>query len=292
MAFNWKTFWTRAYTALIFVAVMAAGFLWNAWTFFGLISLIHFGCWYEYIRLTNKTFATRLHPWAGIGIALLGFHILLLFNSMNWQGYQISGSFTLPFLVAGLVLFLMGIFKQGNLLLPALIQYGAGLLYISLSLGLLLDLRLSDLDIIREGDTLWGRSGGFYIPVILILAIWVNDTMAYLVGSAIGKTPFSKISPKKTLEGTLGGMLLCVVAIVFGLQSLFHWQLLLGISLLAAGLGTLGDLLESWLKRRAGVKDSGRILPGHGGFLDRFDSLLIAIPAVWLLLNIYFQFTA
>jgi phosphatidate cytidylyltransferase len=107
--------------------------------------------------------------------------------------------------------------------------------------------------------------------------------MAYIVGSFIGKNPLSKISPKKTWEGTIGGIILCVVVITLighfaGYYSLQDW---IAISSCCAIFGTLGDLLESKLKRMAAVKDSGGLMPGHGGFLDRFDSLLIAIPFVF-----------
>ena len=111
--------------------------------------------------------------------------------------------------------------------------------------------------------------------------------MAYIVGSLVGKTPLSKISPKKTWEGTIGGIILSVG--VVGLVAFYwlfnSWPVAIAIMLLAtiaSIAGTFGDLLESKLKRMAGVKDSGNIMPGHGGFLDRFDSLLLAIPAVWL----------
>ena len=131
------------------------------------------------------------------------------------------------------------------------------------------------------------------IPIAIIFSIWINDTMAYIVGSLIGKTPFSKISPKKTWEGTAGGAVLCII--VIGLLGTFipaakevatkDW---LVIAALCAVFGTLGDLWESKLKRMANVKDSGSFMPGHGGFLDRFDSLLLAAPAVWL----YWKFIA
>ena len=108
--------------------------------------------------------------------------------------------------------------------------------------------------------------------------------MAYIVGSLIGKTPMTVISPKKTWEGTIGGILLCIISItaigIFYLQG-EGWQFA-GISAIAAIAGTFGDLLESKLKRMAGVKDSGHIMPGHGGFLDRFDSLLVAVPFIWI----------
>ena len=130
---------------------------------------------------------------------------------------------------------------------------------------------------------------GWIIPAIIIGSIWINDTMAYIVGSFIGKTPLSKVSPKKTWEGTIGGILLCVgVFILFTLSQyeyahgfIFRNQIII-ISAVSSIIGTFGDLFESKLKRMAGVKDSGSFMPGHGGFLDRFDSLLFAIPAVWL----------
>lgn len=132
-------------------------------------------------------------------------------------------------------------------------------------------------------------------PAAIFFSIWINDTMAYIVGSFIGKTPFSKISPKKTWEGTIGGAILCVVVItlIFSKTTLFpnsftvnNWII---ISSLCAVFGTLGDLFESKLKRMAGVKDSGNIMPGHGGFLDRFDSFLFAAPAVWLYVKYFIQ---
>lgn len=129
------------------------------------------------------------------------------------------------------------------------------------------------------------------IPIAIIFSIWINDTMAYIVGSLIGKTPFSKISPKKTWEGTAGGAILCVVVIallgafipIAQTVAVKDWII---IGALGAIFGTLGDLFESKLKRMAGVKDSGNFMPGHGGFLDRFDSLLFAAPAVWMFLKL------
>jgi phosphatidate cytidylyltransferase len=124
------------------------------------------------------------------------------------------------------------------------------------------------------------------VVLLLIATIWINDTMAYLVGSFIGKTPLSAISPKKTWEGTLGGAIIAIVLAALLAVKITGITLVIafGITIIAAVMGTLGDLWESKLKRMAGVKDSGQIMPGHGGFLDRFDSLLLATPFVWLLL--------
>jgi phosphatidate cytidylyltransferase len=124
------------------------------------------------------------------------------------------------------------------------------------------------------------RLQSLLLPLALVLLIWMNDTMAYLVGSFIGKTPFSPVSPKKTWEGTAGGAILTMaLAMAWGwysqLFTLTDWAVL---ALCASVAGTAGDLFESKLKRTAGVKDSGTMMPGHGGALDRFDSLLIATP--------------
>ena len=131
------------------------------------------------------------------------------------------------------------------------------------------------------------------LPCGIIFSIWINDTMAYLIGSFIGKTPFSKISPKKTWEGTIGGALLCIVVIALAgyyipAAKTINWKHWFHIAAICALFGTAGDLLESKLKRAAGIKDSGNFMPGHGGFLDRFDSLLIATPFVWLYIKLLF----
>ena len=132
---------------------------------------------------------------------------------------------------------------------------------------------------------------GWLIPVILIASIWVNDTMAYIMGSLFGKRPLSSISPKKTWEGTISGVILAVLVVSYGGQLLFGktipFRVFILVAFLASVMGTLGDLFESKLKRLAGVKDSGSMMPGHGGFLDRFDSLLIATPYVWLFADMF-----
>lgn len=129
----------------------------------------------------------------------------------------------------------------------------------------------------------------FLIMGIFIL-IWVNDTFAYLVGRTLGRTKlFPSVSPKKTIEGSVGGLIFALLAAYFlswqetGL-SLTAWMLMACVIVVA---GSLGDLLESKFKRMAGVKDSGAILPGHGGIWDRLDSLVFAAPFAYLILNIF-----
>ena len=169
-----------------------------------------------------------------------------------------------------------------------------GLFYISMPVAMMLDIFLQFEKAVpaTSGFFAVSHAKGFLIPSGIIYAIWLNDTMAYLVGSIIGKTPFSSISPKKTWEGTIGGVVMCVV--VMGIWASYapapmhlplqHW---LAIAAICAVFGIIGDLFESKLKRLANVKDSGSIMPGHGGFLDRFDSLLVATPFVWLYVRLF-----
>jgi phosphatidate cytidylyltransferase len=233
VAFNFQTFKTRALTALLFVAVMGVGLLWNFWSFVVLFTVIHFGCWYEFVKLMKKIY------------------------TKNYLLYSLFG-----------------------------------LLYITLPVIFLLLIRDTNRSYPDRGQGVLDL--GYIIPCGIIFSIWINDTAAYLVGSLIGKTPLTKISPKKTIEGTLGGIILCVIVIsllanfipVAKIIRVKHWAI---IASLCAIFGTFGDLFESKLKRMANVKDSGSFMPGHGGFLDRFDSLLFAVPAVWVYVQLFLK---
>lgn len=165
------------------------------------------------------------------------------------------------------------------------------LLYIVLPVLLMLSLGIN-IDIRTVGNEHNSVLLTPLIPCAIIFSIWINDTLAYIVGSFIGKTPFSKISPNKTWEGTIGGAVLCIVlvtlmAFFFTATKGIAWYHWMAIATICAVFGTLGDLLESKLKRMAGVKDSGSFMPGHGGFLDRFDSFLIATPFVALYVYLF-----
>jgi len=291
MAFDVKTFRVRTASAILFMIIMFAGLLLNRWGFFLLFSIIHFGCWMEYqklIGLIDKEYQ-KITPFHKYGVMIAGWCIMLYFTN---DSYQIFGMplhelgwwtgllfvFILPIME---LLFTMNI-------RPKNIGYSAfGLVYISLSLGLMMD--LYNPVVIHFHDTMFVSKTEWIIPAVIIISIWMNDTMAYLVGSLIGRTPMTKISPKKTWEGTIGGVILSI-GIVFTISYFWANQMTtVGIffaivAAVASITGTFGDLLESKLKRMSNVKDSGTLMPGHGGFLDRFDSMLVAIPFVWLLL--------
>jgi phosphatidate cytidylyltransferase len=132
-------------------------------------------------------------------------------------------------------------------------------------------------------------SGPYHYGVVLgfLVILWLNDTGAYFVGSLIGKHKlFERISPGKTWEGSAGGAFFAVLT-AWGISFIFkqldgmQWMIL---AILIVISGTLGDLVESMLKRSLGIKDSGTILPGHGGLLDRFDAVLLSAPFVFVYL--------
>ena len=290
MALNMATLKTRSLSAAVFVVVMLLGLLWNHWSFFILFTIVHFGCWNEYQKLIAKIdpdYAT-ITPFHKYGVRIAGWCIMLFFTSdaFNIGSFSLHAAGWWLGLVCVFILPIVELLFAGTIHVKNIGYSALGLLYISLSWGLMIDL-------LRMSANF--EFGGLYaqhyysaiFPIALIISIWINDTMAYIVGSLIGKTPFSAISPKKTWEGTIGGAILAVV--VVGLLAWwlkFPVYIMGGIAIIGAVLGTAGDLLESKLKRMANVKDSGSIMPGHGGFLDRFDSLLLATPFAWLYIGL------
>ncbi len=135
-------------------------------------------------------------------------------------------------------------------------------------------------------DTINGKMLG----ILLFVLIWINDIFAYLSGMAFGVHPlFKRISPKKTVEGSLGGCAMTIMAAYlinnFWLHAMGDIEMI-GLAVVVVVFGSLGDLCESMLKRQAGVKDSGNVIPGHGGILDRFDAMFLAVPFVFCYLTL------
>ena len=294
MALNIQTFKTRALTALLFVVVMLTGLLWNYWSFLVLFTVIHFGCWFEYLKLVEKIYSTKIDIVIKWFFAICGFTLVLVLGLRNESyeffftpavaNFSIRINVKWAFWILQIICLLVFLFQNKQIPTKAKWMGFAGLIYISLSLALFLNLRDNIFFTNENIDML--DMGKLYVCAIMF-SIWINDTSAYLVGSFIGKTPLSKISPKKTVEGTVGGAILCVIVIALlgyyiPVAKVIDIKHLAAIAAICAIFGTLGDLLESKLKRMADVKDSGSFMPGHGCFLDRFDSLLIAVPAVWI----------
>jgi phosphatidate cytidylyltransferase len=259
---NWKVFFTRLGSAIVFCIIMMLGLLGHLYnspfSIWVLAILIQFLCIKEFFKLMQNIFPDAFFPayiqWMTQIVGVLLIWGIALFN----QDIALIA-------IAPISLLFAGVLHKKTGLIASLTGITA-LVYIGLPMAFMVKL--------------WSINPA--IPLALILMIWMNDTMAYIVGSFIGKTPFSPISPKKTWEGTAGGAVLTVAgaavwahyANIDGIRSI-DWMVLAAC---AAFAGTVGDLLESKLKRLANIKDSGNIMPGHGGALDRFDSLLAALP--------------
>ena len=265
----------RAITSVFFVCIMLSGILYNFNSFVWLFFIIQMGCLWEYFKLIQKINSNiKIDKVFIYCLWLVGFIVcrIVSFTNLPEKIFFIT-----------LILFLFFYFVANrNKLFKIFVHFFGGYLYISISIGLLI--QIAGIKEINHITLLWWK-----LPLFIILSIWLNDSLAYLSGSIWGKTSLSKISPNKTWEGTIIGIVLS--SIIITITSHYWINLsythIISISLITCIVGTLGDLLESKLKRLANVKDSGNIMPGHGGFLDRFDSILLAVIAVWLYLNIF-----
>ena len=302
MAFNFSVFKVRALSAIVFVLIMLAGLLINSWSYFALFLLIQIGCLYEYQKLMRVIFPSyqqisKMHQW---GVLVVGLFMMTSLAPTDiilpaailqklppaYQGIGLRwiGLKAMP--VALVLMLVADVFTRKADIRNISISF-FGFIYISISLSLFYAMRGMFLN---SAMSMFFPNIELMVPILVIVTVWVNDTMAYIVGSFIGRTPISPISPKKTWEGTIAGVILSVVILstVAGQFIPISTKYLYMITIVASVMGNLGDLFESKLKRLAGVKDSGSMMPGHGGFLDRFDSILFAGPFVWILLQFIF----
>ncbi|NNC83362.1 MAG: phosphatidate cytidylyltransferase [Flavobacteriales bacterium] len=250
----------RAVTGILFLLVMVSSILisfWTAWAIFGLIVVLG--------SLEMAQLLSLIKKW---GYAIIN---LLIFIGCSLP--ELYSILPVPmFLVIGLMLNAL-VLRQNVSPMQSRSLGLLGTILIPLSFALLLSPVFSDTD----------RSGILFFFILL----WTNDTMAYVSGRSLGKRPLApRISPKKTWEGFLGGVLSSIILAIL-LSDLFEFgkgQAMI-FGLLVSTFGTLGDLTESAIKRAVNVKDSGGLLPGHGGVLDRFDGVFLAAPIVWLFLR-------
>ena len=274
-----STFTTRLISGTVYVAlivlVLSLSMVWGLWillSFFAVAGIIEFN------RLTgiNRPYIFRI-------VLDCAAAVWLLYATAQY-GMAISHRLAifLPYLLYLLYVVCRSTFLPHQAMLPSLSNSLIGQLYIAVPLALTIRLTL-----VVDPFSSMTQFNGLLLLAIFIF-IWVNDTGAYLVGSRWGKRRLApSISPKKSVEGSIGGLLLVLLSAVVLRLLLFpelSWLRILLIATVVAVFGTIGDLFESSLKRQAGVKDSGKLIPGHGGILDRIDSLLLAVPAVYLLL--------
>jgi len=271
----------RVITAIFFAAAMLGGIFWGGHSFLLIFTLITIGCAWELTGMLfqEHRFRTLRRVWGTVA-GILPFWLVAaglshIFILPIWVTAFIASLMAFGMFVAMAVELFLGAERPfaniGNFLLCSI--------YIGLPFAMLADIAI-EFDMPYKPLRVFG----------LLLLIWTNDTMAYFVGSQLGRRKlFERISPNKTWEGTIGGGIFTVL-VAWGLSFIIkdftqtQW-LVLGV--VAAIFGTLGDLVESMLKRSVGVKDSGNLLPGHGGLLDRFDAFIFALPFFWLALQIF-----
>lgn len=258
----------RSLSGAVFITVMIGGIILSelsAVIVLGAFMLIGL---HEFYRMFST--AKVLEPNKIIGLAggILVFSLLVL-NRVE----LIESKFLLLIIPIVFLTFLPELYRAKDKPLPNIALTIFGWIYVVLPFFLMLDLRGAE-----------GKS--WMLPVGMFLIIWSNDTFAYLSGRFFGKTKlFERISPNKTWEGTIGGILFALLAgflisYFSEVKDLTFWMV--GAAIVAPG-AIFGDLIESMLKRSLSVKDSGNIMPGHGGILDRFDAALFAAPLffVW-----------
>jgi len=263
-----SNFLTRTITGAIYVALMLLGVLVSYWVlallmvFFAVAGVWEYSTFFRFTK--NQSLALSI----GAGVLITMASLYFKFGSNTLGAIVIAVFLLVPLLVA--------------LLKGQTIVAFSALGYIALPLTIMMALR---------GGIINTVDSNRWIILGMLVILWVNDTGAYLVGKAIGKHQMAPVtSPKKTWEGLFGGFFIAglatwVLSLVLEQLNLTQWLIIFAVTVT---FGTLGDLFESAIKRKVGVKDSGNLLPGHGGALDRIDSLLLALPFVFaVLVNIF-----
>ena len=264
----------RALTGAVFVIVLVGGILYSPLSFVGLFALI--------TALTVWEFSTNVNRHAGASVNRIINTVAAVYLFMAMAGYcadYVPSRAFIPYLLSVVYLLVSELYLQKPDPLKNWAYAFASQVYVALGFSLLsvLAFQYDALANVTRFEPIY--------PLSVFLFLWTSDTGAYLCGSMLHRyfpaKLFERISPNKSWVGSIGGGVLCLVvaavlAHFFPQLSLPAW---LGLGLTVCVFGTWGDLVESLFKRQLGIKDSGNVLPGHGGMLDRFDSSLLAIPA-------------
>lgn len=271
----------RILAGAVFVSLLVGGMLINEYTFLVVFSAITGLSLYEFYGLMNKS---DRGPVARLSNSMGG--VILFLATYLFFAYSTLAGFTVYALYL-LITFVSELYLKKSDPIKSLSYTALGQIYIALPFS------LTNYLVFPYEAELGEYSYVFLLAVFVF--IWVNDSFAYLSGMLLGKHRlFERISPKKSWEGFVGGLVFAMIASV--IFSHFTTYLTLpgwiGFAAVVVAFGTWGDLIESLMKRTLGVKDSGNMIPGHGGILDRFDSTILAIPAVFIYLELLSFFTA
>ena len=272
-----KNLIVRTITGVLFVAILVTCFL-KLQTMVLLFALITGLTIWEFTGLVNQQEDVKTNRFICTAAGVYLFLAVAGFCT----GFTPSQSFTqaalfIPYLITIIYLMVSELFLMEKNPVHDWAYTMLSQLYIALP--------FSTINILAIQDTPNGAVYNYLLPLSVFIFLWVNDTGAYCTGSLFGRHKlFPRVSPGKSWEGSIGGAVFVVIAaivisILSGDTSPVSTGVWIGLGLVVVVFGTLGDLVESLLKRTLGVKDSGNILPGHGGMLDRFDSSLMAIPA-------------
>ncbi len=272
----------RALSGAVFIAIVIGSILLHPYAYAGVFAVIVVWALLEFYDIVIKD---RVHAGKFIGV-LSG--IILFAASFLYVQNIVAGDVFLIFIPLLVILFISQLYSSDHYSFRAIAYTLTGVVYIALPFAL-----CNAIIFPNYGGQLALSGDIKYEPDILLgffILLWTNDTFAYLTGMMFGKHRlFERISPKKSWEGFFGG-LVCTVAFslliakLFPVMPFYHWM---AIAAIIVVFGVYGDLMESLLKRNLKIKDSGHFLPGHGGILDRFDSVLLAAPMVYFYLVLF-----
>lgn len=266
-----NNFLQRTLSGAFYVLVVVVCILFDQKSFLALLFLINAICLNEFFGLMLK----NKNTFDKILSVLAGSLVFVVLSSNDF--FSVETNWIIP---AFSILFLVKLYQNKGNEFETLAQQILGIFYITLPLALFFNL-----------SNMPHFSFHPELPMGIFILQWTSDTGAYLIGKSFGRHKlFERISPKKTWEGFLGAIALVILTAFvltqfqfFGTYTLQNWII---IGLLISIFGTLGDLFESLLKRNLKIKDSGNILPGHGGALDRFDAFFFSVPAVYFYLSL------
>ena len=273
---NRKNFFVRTISGAVFVSIVIGSILLGAYFCAAMILAVIVLAMIEYYSIIDK-YDVKTDKIAGVLCGVLIFCAGFLFAQKT-----VSNRIFLIIIPLLVFIFINQLYQKNTHSFRSIAYTVSGIIYVALPFTLLAGILFPSVE---------GNPEDRYMPDILLgffIFLWANDTFAYLTGNAIGKHRlFERISPKKSWEGFFGGLISTValsllIAHLMPIISIFHWM---AIAVITVVFGVFGDLVESLLKRNAGIKDSGNFLPGHGGILDRFDAALIAAPMVFLYLK-------